>query len=613
MRLSEAFGVVFALVCGLLAVFWPSVEHQYLSGCPYLAANPEAPTTGTRNPHEDHFSSPASPALSAPRFVEFSNGIVLMAGEEGVDVASGFVVDTTTGSFVSLSSTSTPPALDKIVPDETVDLEGAIVTPGFVDAHVHFLSLGLGLLGRIIDVGDVTTGDDLEGHILSALLARRGPGDTEDPADPADSWAVAFGFQHDFTNASWLEAIPQPAVVFRFDAHQLLANSKALEMAGVTAETQTPDGGQIMRDASGTPTGVLCDAAMGLVTKVLPLPSDALLREAFLAAEEHALQRGITRVGDMGRISFDDEFASFNDVQNIYIPSPGVSAPQRIRIDAFVNLSAARALGDLMETLGTTFANGRLRIGGLKTFYDGSLSSRTALFTRPYADGDGINAGIRLVDPVAWEEQIRDADSNGMHIATHVIGSKAVDEVLAVYERLPHRHRHRIEHAQHISSLHTIKRLAKAGIAGLTPNPQHWVYDRDTIPVRLHHDDATLSFPLAEFQKARVTMALASDTPVVPLDPLAALQNAMDTSNPFAINAWEALHGMTRGGHALSLPSEDAERIGFIAAGWQADFVIHRARCDQKEPCTLEMAVQRLIDSRAERVNQVYIAGQRVI
>ena len=106
-------------------------------------------------------------------------------------------------------------------------------------------------------------------------------------------------------------------------------------------------------------------------------------------------------------------------------------------------------------------------------------------------------------------------------------------------------------------------------------------------------------------------MALASDTPVVPLDPLAALQNAMDTSNPFAINAWEALHGMTRGGHALSLPSEDAERIGFIAAGWQADFVIHRARCDQKEPCTLEMAVQRLIDSRAERVNQVYIAGQR--
>lgn len=599
MERKEAFAVVFALVCGLLAVFWPSVER--LSGCPYLAANPEGPGD-TRNPHE---ASPTS------RYIGYGNGVVLMAGDEGTDVASGFVVDATTGSFVSLWSPSTPPSSDDIIPDETVDLQGAIVTPGFVDAHVHFLSLGLGLLGRIIDVGDVTAGDHLAERMLSRVRSGGGPDDEDETL-----WAVAFGFQHDFTNASWLEAIDRPAVVFRFDSHQLLANSKALEIAGVTADTPSPDGGQIMRDASGNPTGVLCDAAMGLVTNVLPPSTDDQLREAFYAAEEHALRQGITRVGDMGRVSFDDEFASFNDVQNIYIPMPEVSAPQRIRVDAFVTLRAQRALGDLIDTLGNTFSHGRLRIGGVKTFYDGSLSSRTALFSRPYADGDGVNAGIRLVDPEAWEEQVRAADSDGMHVATHAIGNQAVDEVLDVYERLPNRHRHRIEHAQHISSLETIKRMAKAGIAGLTPNPQHWVYDRGTIPARLHVDDAKLSFPLAEFKKARVTMALASDAPVVPLDPLTALENAIDTSNPFSITPWDALHGLTRGGHILSLPGEPGERLGYIAAGWKADFVVHQARCDQQEPCTLETAVQKLLASRADRVNEtkhVYIAGERIM
>ena len=574
MRFWDAFGVILALLCGLLAVFWPSVEQEYLSGCPYLAANPEGPAKRTvRNPHE----------VDPPRFVGFDNGFVLMAGDNGMDSASGFVVDTKTGSFV-----------DNVIPDEMVDLHGAIVTPGFVDPHVHLLSLGLGLLGRIIDVSEVTNGEDLHEHMMSAFR------------DPQNSWVVAFGFQHDFTNASWLEAIPHPAVVFRFDSHQLLANSKAMRMAGVTAETQAPDGGHIVRDVNGDPTGVLCDAAMGLLTKFLPPPSNELLREAFLAAEAHAFQRGITRVGDMGRVSFDDDFASFDDVQNVYIP--GGAEPQRIRVDAFVNLSAAKALRELMDTLGNTFWNGRLRVGGVKTFYDGSLSSRTALFTRPYMNDDGINAGIRLVDPEAWEEMVQAADSDGMHIATHAIGSKAVDEVLAVYERLPHRHRHRIEHAQHISSLDTIKRIAEAGIAGLTPNPQHWTYDRDTIPTRLHDDDAAFSFPLAEFQKARVTIGLASDAPVVPLDPLSALANAIDTSNPFALSPWEALHDITRGGHMLSLGA--GQRLGFIAPGWQADFVVHGARCHQSESCTFDTAVQRLVAARAEPANKaVYIAG----
>ena len=605
MRKTEAFGLVFALLCGVLALLWPYVERRFLSGCPYLAANPGA--VGTANPH----GIAASPASAAPpRYVAFENGLVLMAGEHGKATASGFMIDAKTGKFVSLSSTAPSPS---IVPDEIVDLGGAIVTPGFVDPHVHFLSTGLALLGRIIDVRGASNGEELQEHILSAISAQEDLHKLE--------WAVAYGFQEEFGDSSWLNDISTPTVVFRFDSHQLLANTKALELAGITADTEAPDGGAIIRDANGVPNGVLCDAAMGLVTKVLPPPSKELLLEAFLASEDYALRMGVTRVGDMGRVAFDDEFASFDDLQDVYIPE--VSSRQRIRLDAFVNLKAHDALTDLIDTLGTVFSNGKLRIGGVKDFYDGSLSSQTALFTRPYKDGDGTNAGIRLVDRSAWEEMVRAADREGLHIATHAIGSKAVDEVLKAYEKLPNRHRHRIEHAQHVSSLETINRMAAAGIAGVTPNPQHWVYDRDVVPTRLHDEDATLSFPLSEFHKAGVNMGISSDAPVVPLDPTAALQNAMDTLNPYAVGAWEALYGITRGGHALSLSGDGDERIGFIAEGWLADFVVHRAKCDQTEQCSFENAIARLVNSRStmgERdesapslAERVYIAGKQVI
>jgi len=595
-RLSRAETVLSALAVamGLLAVFWPSIERYLiragsgLKACPYLAG---AGNQGSP-PGSPHHGS----ASGSGRFVIFENAFVLMSGEDGRGVERSFIVDTETGRFASRD----------MLPADGVrreDLEGAIVTPGFVDPHVHFISTGLALLGAVIDVRDVEKGADaLRQRIASAVQKQ-----------PTD-WAVAYGYLHEFGDSSWLDDVPVPTVVFRFDSHQLLANRRALQLASISADTASPEGGSIRRDASGAPTGVLCDAAMGLLTAVIPSPSSELLWDAYLAAERYALQKGVTRVGDMGRVSFDDDFASFDDLTDCLIPG---ADGMRVRVDAFVSLKAHVALKQLIDALGTTRfgGDGKLRVGGVKDFYDGSLSSRTALFTRPYKDGDGDGAGIRLVDPISWEEMIRAADSMGLTVATHAIGSLAVDEVLSAYERLPRRDddahmRHRIEHAQHVSSIDTIRRMAAVGLAGVTPNPQHVRGDRDVIPLRLHDEDARYSYPLEEFRRANVNFGLASDAPVVPLDPLGAVAAAMDERNRFALGAWDALFGITRGAHLLSLDGS-SERLGFIDDGFIADFVVHDAECDAS--CTFDAAVERLIETRDRGgVKQVYVGGKHV-
>jgi predicted amidohydrolase YtcJ len=608
-RLSRAETVLSALAVamGLLAVFWPSIERYLIlagsGACPYLAGNPGSPPG---SPHHGSGSGSASGSGSG-RFVIFENAFVLMSGEDGRGVERSFIVDTETGRFASRD----------VLPADGVrreDLEGAIVTPGFVDPHVHFISTGLALLGAVIDVRDVEKGADaLRQRIASALQKQQ------------TDWAVAYGYLHEFGDASWLDDVPVPTVVFRFDSHQLLANRRALQLASISADTASPEGGAIRRDASGAPTGVLCDAAMGLLTAVIPSPSSELLWEAYLAAERYALQKGVTRVGDMGRVSFDDDFASFDDLTDCLIPG---ADGMRIRVDAFVSLKAHVALKELIDALGTTRfgGDGKLRVGGVKDFYDGSLSSRTALFTRPYKDGAGAGAGagIRLVDPISWEEMIRAADSMGLTVATHAIGSQAVDEVLSAYERLPRRDahmRHRIEHAQHVSSIDTIRRMAAVGLAGVTPNPQHLRGDRDVIPSRLHDEDARYSYPLEEFRRANVNFGLASDAPVVPLDPLGAVAAAMDERNRFALGAWDALFGVTRGAHLLSLGRDgdddgdgdgdgSSDRLGFIADGFIADFVVHGAECDAS--CTFDAAVERLIETRDRGVKQVYVGGKHV-
>lgn len=578
MNRTEQILLALSVITGLCAIFWGSLEELLLSSpwvqtCPYL-------TQPSGNQHH--------------RFVRYKNGIVL-TGNLDDPVVEEFVVDQQQGVFVLENVTDASMMMD-------IDLGGALVTPGLVDPHVHFLSGGLFL--ESLNVGHVRDRVGLAHEVEKAVQAKERGG-----------WVVGYMYHGEFGHARWIDGVSPdtPVVIYRFDSHQMLVNSVALRLASIDASTPEPSGGEIVRDENGRPTGVLCDAAMSLVTRVIPKVTEADLMRAFERAQQYAFSKGVTHVHDMGRVGFvDGEYAAFEDVQNIY-REVVKSGELKIRMNAFVSLNALPAILDMVNALGRR--EDRLSFGSVKGFYDGSLSSRTALMYEPYKD-DG-SRGVRAVNVSDFVALVSMAKNAGVAVATHAIGSRAVDEVIDVYEKFGGNGL-RIEHAQHVSGIESIKKLAKLGI-GVTPNPLHWVGDRDIIPTRLHEKDSMYSYPLKEFVRYGVNVGLASDWPVVDMDPMETLEAAIDSRNPYALSFSEALWSITRGAALLGDPNA---RFGAIQDGMFADFVIHASTADVQKavyatldiPNDSHVSSERLKDAIARRqaVEKTFVQGQCV-
>lgn len=530
--------VVTCILFGLLAIFWDSIEAYMMSGaksCPYLMGETDA--------------------KDAHRYVQFSNGYVLTGLRGSGSFVTEFVVDTKTGRFVD-GSNVTGQSIH-------VDLDGALVTPGLVDAHVHFLSGGLALMGKAIDAGGIERLQEL-GDIIKNASLKTNQGD----------WIVVYNYKGELGSKAWLDTVTGdvPCVIFRFDFHQMLANSVVLEKASISKSTQEPPGGSIGTDADGNPNGVLCDNAMSIVTRLMPQPTSDDLLQALEEAQKYAFSKGCTYVHDMGRVSFvEGDFASFDDLQSVYIPAAD-SGLLSIRMQAFVSLKAWEGMAAMVDAIGNQ--RGTLMFGNVKDFYDGSLSSRTALMHHAYKDDENHqeNRGIRAVEEwQQWLHMIKDADTAGLRIGIHAIGSRAVDDVLDVFENSTTHTGHRIEHAQHISGLTAIDRMSNNKVS-VTPNPLHWVYDKEVIPTRLHEADAKYSFPLAKFADKEIQMGLASDWPVVDLSPWDTLEAAIDPQNPHALSFTDALWAITRGAVLIGDPHAE---VGLIQDGMLSDFVIH--------------------------------------
>lgn len=559
--------LVSCILFGFLAVFWEPIEAYItsLSGsksCPYLMGE-KTEARGTDDAH---------------RYVHYMNGNVLTGIRGEGSFVSSFVVDSKTGRFV-MNGSDVQELKDTMM---QVDLGGALVTPGLVDAHVHFLSGGLARMNKTIDAGGISEGSgDLLIEEIRRMVSRIRAGD----------WIVVYNYKGEFGKSKdWLDAVTGdiPSVIFRFDFHQMLVNSKVLNESNITRDTEDPLGGYIRRDQEGRPTGVLCDNAMNIVTQLMPQPTVDDLREALRQAQSYAFSKGCTYVHDMGRVSYvEGDFASFDDLQNVYIPASD-SGLLTIRMQSFVSLRAWEGMKAMVDAIGTQ--RGTLMIGNVKDFYDGSLSSRTALMHHPYQDDEEHpeNQGMRSVgaDQV-WLQMIRDADASGLRIGIHAIGSLAVDEVLGAFENSTTRIGHRIEHAQHISGPQAIVRMAKLGVS-VTPNPLHWRYDKDVIDARLHEADAKYSYPLKEFANHAVPVGLSSDWPVVDLSPWDTLESAIDPINPHAMSFTDAFWGITRGAVLLGDPHAE---VGLIQDGMLADFVIHTS-----SPGIQKIHTQRLYD-----------------
>lgn len=448
-----------------------------------------------------------------------------------------------------------------------IDLRGRTVVPGFTDSHLHFMSFGLSL--QQIDLAGV---DTLDGA-LHRVAARA-------EATPAGGWLTGRGWDHAlwaggaFPTRHDLDRVaPEHRVWLRRKCgHAGWANSRALEMAGITAEMPDPPGGAIDRDPiTGEPTGILKENAMDLITDLLLDPS---LEEAVGAIREAMAQAhrlGITSVHTM-----EGELA--------------LRAFQRLRADGDLdirvlmqipeaNLDAAIQIG-LQSGLGDE----RLRIGGIKMFADGSLGAHTAYMLAPYKD-EPDNFGIPIAPAEYFLEAIGRASRAGLAAFVHAIGDRAnrmvLDAIQASREAGEGLHlRHRIEHVQVLHPA-DISRLSELGVIA-SMQPIHATQDMLVADAHWGARSAG-AYAFRSLLDAGTVLAFGSDAPVEDLNPIVGLHAAVTrrrvdgSPDPDGwypeqrLSVSEAVHAYTAG--AAYASGEEAIK-GSLSPGKLADLAV---------------------------------------
>jgi predicted amidohydrolase YtcJ len=342
----------------------------------------------------------------------------------------------------------------------------------------------------------------------------------------------------------------------------------------VTRETQDPDGGLIVRDSTGLPTGILKDAALNLVAAKIPPLSFADRLTAARAATNHAAQLGVTSVQDMSGSSDVPVYQQLLDrgelKTRIYVAAP---LPQWKR----------SADSGLKSASGTDW----IRQGGLKGFADGSLGSTTALFFENYLDAPQTHGlpSDEMFPEGAMFERVREADRAGLHIMIHAIGDKANDQILSTFEQLIRERgkrdrRCRIEHAQHLR-LQDVPRFASSQVIA-SMQPYHCADDGRWAEKRIGPDRARGTYAFRSLLDAKVTVAFGSDWNVAPLDPVqgiaaAVTRQTLDGKHPDGwvpeqkITPLEAVQAYTVGSAYAEFQEQQK---GTLTPGKLADFIV---------------------------------------
>ena len=455
-----------------------------------------------------------------------------------------------------------------------IDVGDATVVPGLIDAHAHIVGLGLALTRADL------VGTRSKQEILDRLRAF-------ERDLPVGEWLLGGGWdQNDwpdtaFPTAADLDAAfpERPVWLRRVDGHAGWVNSATLRAVAARAEgaaalaSGQPEGGLIVRDADGKPTGVFVDDAERLVDAVVPAMDQQDRDDALERALQVAVRNGLTGVHDMG--------TSFADFEQLRRFADDGRLP--LRISAYAD-GDARAFEWLCEHGRYRHDGGRLQMRGLKLLIDGALGSRGAALLEDYSDDPG-NRGLVLLEPARYEALVRRARTFGLQVASHAIGDHGNRIVLDTYQRVlgadaKTDHRWRIEHAQ-IMAPADIPRFAALGvIASMQPthatSDMPWAQDR-VGPVRIAG-----AYAWRRFVDAGVRLALGSDFPVESPDPRLGLYAAATRQDgdghpaggwlpDQTLSAREALQGFTAD---AAWADHDEAQVGRLAPGLRADFVV---------------------------------------
>ena len=446
-----------------------------------------------------------------------------------------------------------------------IDLGGAFAMPAFIDNHTHFLKGSLALAQPDL----LTARSRTEFAELIGRAARAKPG----------QWITGRSWDEqrmggELPTREWIDAVTPdtPVAVPRTDLHMFLLNSAALRLAGIDRNTQAPEGGVIVRDAGGEPTGILKDNAKELVLRVIPQSSHA--------QDAAALREGIALGHSHG-------------VAQVHVPEIDWNAHEALRRstvahDAGMRFYSFVPLQDWRKIAAEVAEDGRgdewVRWGGVKGLADGSLGSRTALFHQSYTD-DPNTSGVRVMPLDELREAVLGADEAGLHVTVHAIGDLANDDVLDVFQAAadangPTDRRFRIEHAQHVRPS-AIPRFARQGVIA-SVQPYHAVDDGRWAAKRIGASrlDGTYAFHSLIASGAHVTFG--SDWPVAPMDPIlgihaAVTRETIDGANPDGwlptqkVTVEQAMAAYTV---ANAYAGFQEHRVGRIAPGFLADIVV---------------------------------------
>ncbi len=456
------------------------------------------------------------------------------------------------------------------VPATTViDAEGRRVLPGFNDAHVHLIDGGTALDN--VNLKDAQTPAEFTRRIGERAKTKPGEwilgGEWDDqrwtPADLPTRQLI-----DDVTNAT-------PVFVTRYDGHMALANSTALGRAGITESTPDPPGGAIVRDANGYPTGVLKDAAMESVARVIPKMTQDQRLAVVKRALRYAASVGVTSLQDMNP-SYDDiavyaELANRNELTaRIY------AAPLELGWYDQAKLGVHRSFGSSW-----------LRIGAVKGYADGSLGSTTAYFFQPYTDAPETRGLLSdEMQPINdMRVRLMAADYAGLQLCMHAIGDAGISAILDLYGDVIRANgerdrRLRIEHAQHIAPKDFDRFAAMKVIASV--QPYHAIDDGRWAERRIGPDRIKTTYAFRTLIDKGVRLALGTDWTVAPLNPMLTLYAAttratLDGKHPEGwvpeqkISIVEAVRAYTSGSAFAEF--QDAVK-GTIVRGKIADLVI---------------------------------------
>ena len=456
---------------------------------------------------------------------------------------------------------------------EKINIDGRLVVPGFIDSHIHFYEWALKRQGLKLD--DLTRLEELLIRVREASENRR-PG----------QWIMGQGWNE----TDWIEprmptrklldqvAPVHPVLLWRCDLHLAAANSIALRLAGINADTPDPPEGRIERDTTGKPTGILRELAINLIREVVTPPEEDQVMRAFEDATKALHRRGVTAIHDIRLMADKDSASAFQTFQKL-------DDDDRLGLRCWVTLPGHQLNNIISLGLRTGFGNDKLCVGHVKFFSDGGMGARTAWLIDPYLDAE---RGMPLMDMNVLSHDIHKCDTSGLSVMVHAVGDRANQELINIFGNLEKRRSssgslppaipHRIEHVQMIRPK-DIDRLRNLNVA-LCVTPCNMVLDMNLIDMAVG-DKGKWTYAFRQLIDSGAPVMFSSDCPVCDPDPLMGIQAAVTRMRPDGTpkGGWypdsrltvaEALKAYT----LTPASVHNANEIGTITPDKKADLVV---------------------------------------